>query len=509
MFIKVSKLDDREYQRNIFESAKDRNTLVILPTGLGKTMISILVADYRLTKFPGSKILFMAPTKPLINQHYRTFVEFTTINIGIVSGMTPKEKRKEIYKNSQLIFATPQTIENDIKDDTLDLSDFSSLIVDEAHHSIGNYAYVYVAKEYIKRSKYPHILALTASPASDKEKILTICRNLSISNIEIRSESDPDVIKYIKTKLIEEIQLDMPDYISSLISDIKFIIADNIEKLRSIGLLKEVSNSKITRRLILMLQKNLQAQMARGNRSIYVIRGIITTSKLLKMYYLLDLVSTQSLLASKRFLDRIINGKSTKSDIELSKDQSVINLLNKIDGLLGSGMENPKINEVKRILMNEISGEKKAIIFTQYRDNVDAIFDNIKSLNGIRPVKFIGQGKNGLSQKEQVDIIKDFESGVYNVLVSTSISEEGISIKGVDLAIFYETIPSAIRSIQRRGRVGRYNIGKIYILIIKGTTDQGYYWVSRQRENKMKRMIKTLKNDPDMIKFDGTLNPFT
>ena len=352
-------------------------------------------------------------------------------------------------------------------------------------------------------------MALTASPASDKEKILSICRNLNINNIEIRSESDPDVAKYIKTKLIEEIQLDMPSYISGLISDVKFIIINNIEKLKSLGLMKGVQNSRITRRVILLLQKNLQKQMISGNRTVYVIRGVITTSKILKLYHLLDLISTQSLLASKRFLDKIMSERGTKSDVELSKDEAILNLYKKIDGFLNSGMENPKIEEVKRILSSEINGEKKVIIFTQYRDNVDAIFENIKMINGIKPVRFIGQGKNGLSQKEQVDIIKDFEAGVYNVLVSTSISEEGISIKGADLAIFYEAIPSAIRSIQRRGRVGRYDIGKVYILMIKGTNDQGYYWLSKIREGKMKKIIRTLRNDPDIVKFDGTLKPFT
>ncbi len=84
-----------------------------------------------------------------------------------------------------------------------------------------------------------------------------------------------------------------------------------------------------------------------------------------------------------------------------------------------------------------------------------------------------------------------------------------MSIKGADIAVFYETIPSAIRSIQRKGRVGRYNTGKIYILIVKGTSDQSYYWVSLQRERRMRKIIKKIQGNPDSLKYDGTLGPFT
>ncbi len=508
MFIRKGKIEEREYQKNIFETAKDSNTLVVLPTGLGKTVISVLVVDYRLSKYKGSKTLFLAPTKPLVNQHYKTFSGLMDVSLGMTSGETKKGDRQNVYESSQLTFSTPQTVENDIERGIINFSDFSLLIVDEAHHTVGNYAYVKIAKEYMLKSAHPLILGLTASPASEQEKISLICRNLGISNVEIRGEDDPDVAPYVKTKTVEEIRLKLPNEILEIISYLKIFIQEQVAALQNVGLLKDASPNRINRRTILMLQKSLQARMFSGKRNFYTIRGIIITSKLLKLYHALNLISTQSVGAFNRFLEKMIKEGTSKTDKELVKTVEIKWMYEKSKKLLDEGLEHPKLEEINKIFSGGFSTDQKAIVFTQYRDTVDVIYDSVSRVKGIRPVKFIGQGKGGLSQKEQVNIIKDFEAGVYNVLVSTSVSEEGMSIKGVDLAVFYETIPSGIRSIQRRGRVGRFNAGKIFILITEGTNDEGYYWVSKRKESKMKKLIKNIKENPKTLKNDGTLNPF-
>ncbi len=501
------KIEERDYQKAIFEKCKSGNTLVVLPTGLGKTIISAMLVDYRLEKYPNSKILFLAPTKPLINQHMKTFSNLMDIKLEVSSGSVSSKEREIIYKENQLIFATPQTIENDMENDRIDFSSFSLLVVDEAHHTIGNYSYVKIAREYMQKSAHPLILGLTASPASEREKIKKICSNLGITNVEIKSDEDEDVVRYIKKKEIEPVIIDLPIELTNLSNLVKQMIKDTINQLQDTGLLKNVPQSRINKVTILLLQKNLQKQMLSGKRSFYLIRGIILTSKLMKLYHAYSLVTTQSLLAFLNFILKIEKGKA-KTDKELSSDPKFIYLKERAEYLLKNGVEHPKLDKLVYILKEYFSEDKKAIVFAQYRDTVDVIFSKISSLDNIKPVRFIGQGKGGLSQKEQVNIIREFEEGTYNVLVSTSVSEEGMSIKGVDLAIFYETIPSAIRNIQRRGRVGRFSAGKIFILITKGTNDEGYYWISKKRERSMKRIIKKIKDNPETIAQDGTLNPF-
>jgi Fanconi anemia group M protein len=98
-----------------------------------------------------------------------------------------------------------------------------------------------------------------------------------------------------------------------------------------------------------------------------------------------------------------------------------------------------------------------------------------------------------MSQRDQISLIEDFKAGRVNVLVATSIAEEGLDIPKVDIVIFYEPIPSEIRAIQRRGRTGRQRIGEVYILMARKTRDEAFYWSSYHREKRMREVIEKLK----------------
>jgi len=84
------------------------------------------------------------------------------------------------------------------------------------------------------------------------------------------------------------------------------------------------------------------------------------------------------------------------------------------------------------------------------------------------------------------------ENGELNVLVATSIAEEGLDIPTVDHVIFYEPIPSEIRYIQRKGRTGRKTPGKVTILAANESLDMIYYYASKKRVEKMRRIVETL-----------------
>ena len=66
--IQENSVERRRYQEEIISSAVNKNTLVVLPTGLGKTVIALGVSAYTLSKV-GGKVLILAPTKPLAEQH--------------------------------------------------------------------------------------------------------------------------------------------------------------------------------------------------------------------------------------------------------------------------------------------------------------------------------------------------------------------------------------------------------------------------------------------------------
>ena len=122
--------------------------------------------------------------------------------MAIFTGMVSPSKRAELWKTSKIIFSTPQGLENDIISGRIKLEDVSLFGVDEAHRAVGNYAYVFVAKQYQKLAKYPRIIALTASPGSDMEKIKEVCQNLYIEDIE-RAIGMPDYFSNAGIKTIK------------------------------------------------------------------------------------------------------------------------------------------------------------------------------------------------------------------------------------------------------------------------------------------------------------------
>ncbi|UCC91620.1 MAG: DEAD/DEAH box helicase family protein, partial [Candidatus Aenigmatarchaeota archaeon] len=179
--IRKDSLESRLYQEAILGRAVENDLLCVLPTGLGKTPIAIVLSVFRLEKYPDSKIMVLAPTKPLIEQHQNSFMEMIDLpekEFVLLTGMVKPSEREESYRSSKFIFATPQTVENDLKNRRLDLSDFSLVVFDEAHHSIGDYAYPYIANVYLSKARNPRILGLSASPGGTKEKIREIMKNL-------------------------------------------------------------------------------------------------------------------------------------------------------------------------------------------------------------------------------------------------------------------------------------------------------------------------------------------
>jgi Fanconi anemia group M protein len=219
----------RAYQENIFINCLNTNCLVVIPTGLGKTIIALMLAVYRLSETPKSKIIFLAPTKPLVNQHYKSFLDLTVIpeeELKAITGTTSPDKRKEIWKDLRISFMTPQVLQNDIISNLYSLKDVSLIIFDECHRTIGDYAYCFIAKKYMEASKKPQILGLTASPGSTEGKINEIIKNLFIDRVEIRTDQDSDVKPYIYKVDNEWIKVKLP----SEFMDIKKIIT---EKLRA------------------------------------------------------------------------------------------------------------------------------------------------------------------------------------------------------------------------------------------------------------------------------------
>jgi ERCC4-related helicase len=489
--IKPKTIEFRTYQETVLNTAVNKNTLAVLPTGLGKTTLAILLAAYRIEKYPKSKILIMAPTKPLCEQHQKTFQKYMNIpekEIVLITGLISPKKRKDLYEFATVISATPQTIQNDLKTGILDLYEFSLLVVDECHRSVKKYAYPFVARVYTEKSKYPRILGLTASPGSEEEKINRICKNIFIDSVEIRTDSDEDVKPYIKEIESEYVKVDLPENLKTAQENLKKALNSRLEKLKKYNIY--VRN----KRELLQAQKKVSKEIATNKKPImfYIISLIVES---IKIWHTLELMETQSVKAVRLYLEKV-KQKKTKSDRGVLNDTDFVKAISIIE----KSEEHPKLIKLQEIIKREIENNKavRIIVFSHFRDNIHNIYNNLGDI--CFPVILIGQsGERGLSQKEQIEVITEFNEGYYNCLITSPIGEEGLHIPSADIAIFYDSVPSEIRTIQRRGRVGRTKVGKIIFLLTKKTRDEAYYWTSQRREKRMKTILKQMQNKEKTI----------
>lgn len=512
--IKSDSIEARLYQQVLAADVlKKGNTMIVAPTALGKTIVATLVAADRLDKVKNSKILVLAPSKPLAIQHESTFKEFLTVPCSSITGAVKTDERVKRWEESQIICATPQTVESDLLKGRYSLKDVSLVVFDECHHGVGSYSYVYLASRYVKESKFNLILGLTASPGSDKEKIKEVCDNLYVQNIVVKTEEDYDVRPYFNPVAIDWVRVKMSSELEKIKKHVDKALKVRLKGLKNMGIIRTVSVNKTD---ILRARGRVQSAIARTvNPKKECFQAISILSAVINIQHSQELIETQGVVTFNKYVARL-RKKKTKAAKSLIQDPNFGKAIYLAREAEKHGLEHPKLKKVTDIIKKELgqNGQtklqseryvkdadqksSKIMVFTQYRDSLEMIHQKLEK-EGIKSAKFFGQasrdGEKGLTQKEQKEIIKAFKIGEYDVLLSTSVAEEGIDIPAVDLVILYEPVPSEVRMIQRRGRTGRKRSGRVKVLITNGTRDEGYYWVSINKERRMKRQLI----DPEVL----------
>ena len=496
----LENLTPREYQQRILKTCVDKNCLVVLPTGLGKTLIALMLTIDRMKKFPGEKVIFLAPTKPLAEQHLDYFQKNLPDLFGdmqLFTGAVKPEERKKIWRTADIVFSTPQCVANDVRKNLYDLNGVCLLIEDEAHRCIRSYDYNYVAREYKKQASNPRILGLTASPGSEASKIKEICENLSIEEVELRTRDSDDVKPYLQELKFKKEFVDLPEEFLKIKNALTRLFDDYTTELRN----RKVLWAMPSKTELIKLQKKLMLQIARGGRSWNAMLAASTCAQAIKINHALEVLETQTLAGFNKYLKQLskkAEKKETKGIVKLvSKPEFNYSLITSNE-LLSKDVEHPKIPRLIEIVEQEKekNPQIKILIFSQLRETAQILSKNLNNIKEINAKVFVGQAKKeglGLSQKEQKEMLQEFSSGKTNVLCATSIGEEGLDIPEVNVVIFYEPIPSAIRSIQRAGRTARLMKGKLIILITRKTRDEAYFYVSKAKERKMHSAIDSIK----------------
>ncbi|MEM4168828.1 MAG: ERCC4 domain-containing protein, partial [Thermoproteota archaeon] len=465
--------------------ALKESTLVVLPTGLGKTVIALLVAAEKLRTSEGVCVI-LAPTKPLVEQHYNFFKDCLRINpdlLALWTGETPVAKR--VFTDYRLVFATPQLFRNEILKGNVQLPRVILIVFDEAHRAKGNYAYITIAQRYASECPSPLMLGLTASPGSHREDIETLMRNLGMKRLEFRTRSDSDVTPYVKRIEYHLIPVPLSPLVKEARSLIQGFINDQINQaLKAFPWGKKPSNfTEITEMINAIKDRpfldkpelvDALKNLARARYLVIALERLDLLGPKYFLQFISKIVERTRKPGSPKYLSQIITDKRMLDAVELLRLEK----------------DNAKLLKLIELSKKELeSGVKRIIVFVSYRIASKDIEKELSSVEGLKVARLVGQaskiGDRGQSQKEQDEVLFRFKRGDFNILVATQVGEEGLDISSSDTIIFYDNTPSGIRFVQRVGRTGRNAPGKVYILYFQDTRDEQYLWIARRRERKM------------------------
>jgi Fanconi anemia group M protein len=494
-------IERRLYQLQLAGSAAENHTLVCLPTGLGKTTVSLLVTARRLHEDGGTALL-LAPTKPLVNQHaefYRDALQIPDDDVVVFTGEVKPEDRAELWGDARVVIATPQVVENDLVGSRISLADVTHVTFDECHRATGDYAYTYIAERYHQDATDPLVTGMSASPGGDEEEIQTVCANLGIRQVEVMTEEDADVDEYTHDTDVEWVEVTLPDEILEIRDALNDVISDRLAELKQLGV-ANTTRPDLSEKEVNRMSSELRTLMDNDQSEGY--QGMSFLAEIRKLRTAVTYVETQSVESLRRYFERQENAarssgasKASQRMISEANVEEAMRRARKYDDL------HPKYAQARRLLAETLGleGGERVIVFTESRDTAEALTAFLSE--GFEVRRFVGQGdkdgSDGMTQNEQQETLEAFRAGEFEVLVSTSVAEEGLDVPEVDLVLFYEPVPTAIRSIQRKGRTGRQAKGRVVVLMAEDTRDEAYFWISKRREREMESELRELKASVD------------
>ncbi len=487
-------IEARAYQLDAVNESLAGSMLLVLPTAAGKTAVAWMLIAEKLIEKVG-KILLIAPTVALVNQHLKginKILALKEIEPISITGQNIANKRAAMWISSRIVIATPQVVRNDIINGILSIEEYSLVIFDEAHHCTGEHAMAQVGRLYNSKSQNPLILGMTASPGSNISQVEEICKNLNLERIHLRTPEDPMVSEYLSNLEVQEIKVNVPEEIMALTNPLILWQKGIVDRERRLGIY--IMPGEINHIGLSNAMDRAKKAINRGKKSAY--SSISQIGIAMRLHHLINHMLCQGTAASREFLNRLENENDNKSvrnfmrDIRIQKLLVEINKKNEIHS---------KVGAVRRLVRERLRRnlDSKIIIFASFRDTITVLHEAMGDLKDARAIQFIGQTNRssgeGLKPKEQIKRLEEFRNGSANILISTSVGEEGLDIPTADLVIFYEPVSSETRTIQRRGRTGRQREGEIIVLIAEGTRDENARSAALKREKNMHKVVQRVK----------------
>ncbi|XP_047193524.1 Fanconi anemia group M protein isoform X2 [Scophthalmus maximus] len=498
----------REYQLRISEAGLFQNTLVCLPTGLGKTFIAAVVMYNFYRWYPSGKIVFMAPTKPLVAQQIEACYKVMGIpqaHMAELTGSTAAKQRQEVWRSKRVFFLTPQVMVNDLSRGTCPALQVKCVVIDEAHKALGNHAYCQVIRQLGTQTLQFRILALSATPGGDSKSVQSVISNLLISHIELRSEESPDIQAHSHQRIVEKMVVPLGEALSAHQARYLQVLEKFMSRLVQNRVMAHRDLRTLTKYQLILARdqfrknpppnvKGPQQGMLEGDFALCI-----------SLYHGYELLMQMGLRSLFFYIQGIMDGsrEMSRARNELQRTPTFIDLYHEMEAMFvkpSAGPDesfiysHPKLEKLEGVVLqhfilsaesstdNDALGAEstRVMIFSSFRESVQEIADMLnRHAPMIRVMTFMGQasagkGVKGFTQKEQLEVVHRFRQGGFNTLVSTCVGEEGLDIGEVDLIVCFDAQKSPIRLVQRMGRTGRKRQGRIVVILAEGREERTY-----------------------------------
>ncbi|XP_060705022.1 probable ATP-dependent RNA helicase DHX58 isoform X2 [Hemiscyllium ocellatum] len=478
-------IDLRNYQWEVIQPAlRGKNIIIWLPTGGGKTRAAVFVARHHLdTKGGKGKVAVLVNKVPLVNQHYENEFEPALKHAYKVAAISGDSELKEQFalavRKYDVIICTAQILQNALtsteEEKHVDLTEFSLLVIDECHHTQKDGVYNKIMGHYIEKKHQgakdlPQILGLTASPGTDG------ANSLERAKKHILQDPFGDTLKRMMRTIHS--YFNVPSISGNLGSQMYEQSVVELEKEGAITFDRKMRNCA------LHLRKYNDSLMI--NDTVRMIDALEN----LALFYSTEEISKHALDQTDRFLLKVFN--ANKAELHSLT--------------LNPVYENPKLNTLEQILLERFKdSNSRGIIFTKTRQSTHAMLGWIKSSDklqkaGIKAECLTGAGVNSqtkhMTQQQQNEVIRKFRDGIINLLVATSVAEEGLDIKECNIVIRYGLINNEIAMVQARGRARAEN--SMYSVVAKKDGKElTREFTNEYRESLMKRAIEAVQEMPE------------
>eukprot|EP01132_Coremiostelium_polycephalum_P002570 gene2570-3184_t len=481
----------RDYQVESYIQGILYNTLLVLPTGMGKTLISIMVLMklHQLNSNPPegkSKrvAVFLVDRIPLVTQQERAIQNYTDLKTFTIFGENHTfERRKQlIEKNYDVVVATAQTIANLLAERYITINDFHLLIFDECHHATGDHAFSLIMNFYkaIEHESKPRVLGLSASlvnvdtPEECYKKLEEIEKRMDAKVFRPSSlvvaepeQMTPTLFQPSPHEIIyQEVML------RYLTVGLKQLQRDTDYQDEELEKLRNQSGLRRFERYLYDMQLTNYLMILSHYIKIYQSFSVLYVEGVLQAIYLVEDESKQypAISTALSELRRRIPYQTSNTSIFVGSSRYQC-MINELDSTL---------REFKRL---EQLDEFRCIVFVETRfaaASLVQILNRETFSDDINPKLFVGHaGEDGMDSETQQKILEKFRKGETKLLVATNVLEEGLDVRQCNFVISFDGILSLKSLIQRRGRA-RAKVSKFIVIIPKEDRDKLFKIINRE-----------------------------